>query len=74
MGFVGLHLNPHLRLVEENSQARLYEVLPVDPSLPPQAPPPGIPLTVPLLQPANTDSPVVGRVPAPRAASLEPPN
>lgn len=62
-GFIGLHLNPHLRLVEENGGARLYEVLPVPADHPPAPPPPGIPPMTPLEQPPNTDSPVVDAVP-----------
>ena len=58
-GFVGLHLNPNLRVVAENEGARLYEVLPVPADHPPQLPPPGIPPMTPLEQPPNTDSPVV---------------
>ena len=58
-GFVGLHLNPHLRPVAENAGARLYEVLPVPADHPPLLPPPGIPPIVPPDQPPNTDSPVV---------------
>ena len=42
-GFIGLDLNPHLRLVEGNPGARLYEVLPVPADHPPLLPPPGIP-------------------------------
>lgn len=62
-GFIGLEFNPNLRLVEETSGARLYEVLPVPADHAPLLPPPGIPPMTPLGQPPNTDSPVVGAVP-----------
>lgn len=62
-GFIGLHLNPNLHLVEENEGARLYEVLPVPADHPQVPPPPGIPPMTPLGQPPNTDSPVVDAVP-----------
>ncbi|MDV8002110.1 DUF6541 family protein [Rhodococcus sp. IEGM 1408] len=58
-GFIGLRFNPHLRLVEETSGARLYEVLPVPADHPPLLPPPGIPAVTPGEQPANTDTPLV---------------
>lgn len=58
-GFIGLHLNPNLRLVAENEGSRLYEVLPVPADHPPLLPPPGIPPMTPPEQPPNTDSPVV---------------
>ena len=70
-GFIGLHLNPHLRLVEENSGARLYEVLPVPADHPPLFPPPGIPPVTPPDQPPNTDSPLVDAVVPGSATSLE---
>ena len=69
-GFIGLHLNPHLRLVEENGGARLYEVLPVPADHPPAPPPPGIPPMTPLEQPPNTDSPVVDAVPVAPGTNL----
>ena len=62
-GFIGLRFNPHLRLVEETSDARLYEVLPVPADHPPLFPPPGIPPVTPAEQPPNTDSPVVDSPP-----------
>lgn len=62
-GFIGLDANPHLRLVEQTSGARLYEVLPVPAGHPPLLPPPGIPPVTPPDQPPNTDSPIVHAVP-----------
>lgn len=70
-GFIGLHLNPHLRLVEAGPGARLYEVLPVPADHPPALPPPGIPPMTPLEQPPNTDSPVVDAVPPGPGTSLD---
>ena len=70
-GFIGLDLNPHLRLVEGNSGARLYEVLPVPADHPPLLPPPGVPPFTPPVQPPNTDSPVVDAAAAGPATSLD---
>ncbi len=70
-GFIGLHLNPNLRLVEANPGARLYEVLPVPADHPPVLPPPGIPAVTPSGQPPNTDSPVVEAAPSDPATSLD---
>ena len=70
-GFIGLHLNPHLRLLEAGPGARLYEVLPVPADHPPALPPPGIPPMTPLEQPPNTDSPVVDAVPPGPGTSLD---
>ncbi|MGW8593037.1 DUF6541 family protein [Dietzia sp. NPDC055877] len=69
-GFIGLHLNPHLRLAAENEGARLYEVLPVPADHPPSLPPPGIPPVTPPEQPPNTDSPVVDAIPAGSGTNL----
>lgn len=69
-GFIGMHLNPNLRLVEENEGARLYEVMPVPADHPPLPPPPGIPLVTPPEQPPNTDSPVVDAVVSEPGTSL----
>ena len=70
-GFIGLHLNPHLRLVEENAGARLYEVLPAPADHPPLFPPRGIPPMTPLDQPPNTDSPLVDAAVPGTATSLD---
>ena len=70
-GFIGLDLNPHLRLVEGNPGAQLYEVLPVPADHPPLLPPPGIPPFTPPVQPPNTDSPVVDAAAAGPATSLD---
>ena len=70
-GFIGLQFNPHLRLVEETTGARLYEVLPVPADHAPLPPPPGIPVEVPPVQPPNTDSPLVAAAPAGPGTSLD---
>lgn len=70
-GFIGLHLNPNLRLVEATPGARLYEVLPVPADHQPLPPPPGIPPVTPPGQPPNTDSPVVEAAPPGPGASLD---
>lgn len=70
-GFVGLRHNPHLRLVEESPDARLYAVEAVAPDHPPLPPPPGIPPMTPPEQPPNTDSPLVDAAPVGPGASLD---
>jgi hypothetical protein len=70
-GFVGLRFNPHLRLVEESSGARLYRVLPVPADHPPLLPPPGIPPVTQGEQPPNTDSPIVDPPPVGAGTSLD---